>query len=311
MGKKITDKFREFLNKKKPLVKSTDDIDSFNFLDFIKSNEKLGDYVNFIEDYKEDALSIALSSTRLNLAVVDTIPNWVNNLKGVEYFKFEYNNDVVTNISDRLSSLFKVNGANIYIGLSNKSKIIFLIELDISETGFDQIIIQSSDNEYNFMRGNKFYLLSFVNPPVLVDYLNKSLVSWIRFFGIKWDLYMTQTGGVILKKIEHAKKSYIIQSKLDDIKDILVDLIDLSHDYNIIKNQDDDGGVSAFFKINRIVKSNTGIIHNSVSININKKMLEIFDILLEVRPRIESLFDCDFIAEFSDNQLNLFISAKK
>jgi len=306
---KLTKKFKDFLSvssKETPEVKNNKDILPI-ILDFFKTSEKLVDYVDFDEQYKG-------TPTITSLFPIDHASSF-SNLK-LDYYKFKYNKDVVVNLKDRLSDVFVVNDAHIYIGLSIEHGIIeYILDLDISDTGLDEHQFvkynnSSSSGDVYYMNNSNFNLLSYITiEGDIEDFLNKDLIGYVRWFGFKWDFY-TGDSEKFLLKLEYEKRVKEIQSKIDDVKDILIDLIDLSSEHNIIKNQ--AGGISAFITIPSLVTTNITQ-GDGYSIELNKTSTDIFDILLEVRPRIIDLIgdDCNINVEFRLGKINLFINAKK
>jgi hypothetical protein len=302
---KLTKKFKDFLSgssKETPEVKNNKDILPI-ILDFFKTSEKLVDYVDFDEQYeplRSPGTITSLSS--------------FSNLK-LDYYKFKYNKDVVANLKDRLSDVFVVNGAHIYIGLSIEHGIIeYILDLDISDTGLDEHQFvkynSSSSDDVYYMNNSNFNLLSYITiEGDIEDFLNKDLIGYVRWFGFKWDFYSGSSEKFLLK-LEYEKRVKEIQSKIDDVKDILIDLIDLSSEHNIIKNQ--AGGISAFIAIPSLVTTNISQ-GDGYSIELNKTSTDIFDILLEARPRILDLIgdNCNINVEFGLGKINLFINAKR
>jgi hypothetical protein len=160
------------------------------------------------------------------------------------------------------------------------------------------------------MNNSNFILLSYITiEDDIENFLNKDLIGYVRWLGFKWDFY-TGSSEKFLLKLEYEKRVKEIQSKIDDVKDILIDLIDLSSKHNIIKNQ--AGGISVFITIPGLITTNISQ-GDGYSIELNKTSTDIFDILLEVKPRILDLIgdDCNINVEFRLGKINLFINAKR
>jgi hypothetical protein len=292
-------KLSDYLSSREPSEDLTDDINILE--DFIKNNsDKLSDYVEYVGEIDNSKSELVNTFDKYHQSLISEIKYFKN------LFKFNININIIKDINDRIE-IIDIESGDVYLKFYSGSLYIYT-RLKLS--GLDDYQVKlNNDHMFNkvILKDNYIHLFSKFNSNFsdFSSYLEEYFIRYLRSIVNFDDSYLI----TLRQYLNYEARVKEIQSKIDDIKDILMDLIDLSSEHNIIKNQ--AGGISVFITIPSLVTTNITQ-GDGYSIELNKTSTDIFDILLEVRPRIEDLIgECDINVEFRLGKINLFINAKR
>jgi hypothetical protein len=279
-----------------------------SMFNFIKSkDDQLKQWVK----YSKTASNYKYTSLHTIGGMNDISVHYYKKLQQMEdILEFEINNDSINTMNGNIR-LFDIQWGKLYIANDGNDNLVVVMQLKLDDIVNFNFSVNRDNNPIDFyiIKDSYFYSYSTFKSSDgdFVKLLEKYALSSMEFLITKLnDSFLHELND----RMEYIKRVELIHSKYDDIADILVDLSDLSDDFKLIKNR--VGGLTARLKISDFKTVDISSEISGYSINLYGTALSIFDILLEVKPRIYDLIgDFEFNIEFKTGEVWLYIGAKK